>query len=130
MRILTGGHAIWMGGWTTQVHHGRDIIAADSTTDGLVRGAAVLEVMRVVALPTGDAGEVMLPPAYALADGILHGDHRVMPPDEIDPDYLDQDGRPALLAALVALGASADETDAALATYGSALDPEGPCTRF
>lgn len=124
MRLLTGGHAIWMGGWSTQVHHARDVIETDPQGQGLHRSADALAVLRREAQPTAEADEMMLPPAYALADSLVHGDHRIMPPDEIDPDYLDRDELPALEAALRALGASAEEIARYAARYADALTPE------
>lgn len=127
MRILTGGHAIWMGGWTTQVQLSPDVIDTEGTSPGgLRRTARVLEVLEAAARETETAGEKMLPPAWALADSLAHADHRIMPPDEIDPDYVEEDARPVLRSALAALGVSPDRRDAILQDYDEALrgDPD------
>ena len=116
MRVVTGGHALWMGGWTGQVHRHQDIIGRG----GLERPPAVLARLMTVAR-TLEAGLAMLPPAYALADGLIFDDHRVMPPDEIDPEYLEADEMPALLAALEDLGCSPGRARELAAPYRSRL---------
>jgi hypothetical protein len=123
MRILTGGHAIWMGGWSPQIHHHRDFIETGAG-EGLKRPDGIVELMLSVAVPTTSSEEVMLPPHYALADGLIYQDHAVMPPDEIDPDYLDQDERPALRTALAAFGLSEQEIDDLVTPYEQVLSAE------
>lgn len=120
MRLLTGGFAIWIGGWTGQVHHHRDIIGAGG---GLVRTPEVLERLRVGAEPYED-GFMVLTPAYALADGLVHRDHALVPPDEIDPDYLDQREDLNLFSALKVLGVADLEAAGLVAPYLSRLTPE------
>ncbi len=124
MRILTGGHAIWMGGWSHQVHHAKDVISPDAP-NSLIRSDAIMSVLSLVAFEV-EPGVYRLPPAYALADGLVHKDHRIMLPDEIDPDYLDRDERPAVIDALKALGMGQGDIAPALEPYGRCLDPEGP----
>lgn len=120
MRILTGGHAIWMGGWTGQVHHHQDIIEPDDQH----RSPAVMAVLQAVAVSVGE-GLHMLPPAYALADSLLHDGLRLMPPDEIDPDYLDQDERQSLHDALTHLGCPADRVEILASPYEDVLRVDG-----
>lgn len=119
MRILTGGHAIWMGGWTCQVHHHQDVICKG----GLKRSPDIISKMKPFALEM-EAGLFMLPPAYALADSLIHKDHRVMPPDEIENDYLDQDEAVNLRQALKDFGCSDDEVDVLAAPYDPCLTPD------
>jgi hypothetical protein len=109
-----------MGGWTGQVHLKQDVIGFDGD---LSRSASVIETMISVS-PLIEEGTYRLPPEYALADGLIHNDHRIMPPDEIDPDYLDRDERAPFKEALLALGASPDDVDDLMAPYCSCLDPE------
>jgi len=116
MRILTGGHAVWMGGWSGQVHHHQDVIGPE----GLDRKASVLAVLRDAAAELSP-GTFLLPPAHALADSLIHGDHRVMPPDEIDPDYLEKDERQTLRDALSELGCSGEEAEALASPYDAVL---------
>lgn len=120
MRILTGGHAIWMGGWTGQVHHHQDIIEPDDQH----RSPEVMTVLQNMAVHVGE-GLHMLPAAYALADSLLHEGLRIMPPDEIDPDYLEQDERQSLRDALIHLGCSLDRAGALAAPYEDVLRLEG-----
>jgi hypothetical protein len=119
MRLLTGGHAIWMGGWTGQVHLHQDFIGPG----GLTRSSKIQEVLLAVSAEV-EPGTYLVPPAYALADSLIHKDHRIMPADEIDPDYLDRDERPFLRSALEALGAHYDEIDDLVKPYEASLDPD------
>ena len=116
MRILNGGHAIWMGGWTTQVYYHQDVIAADS----LVRSPEVLAVLLQSSMETSP-GTWLLSPAYALADSLIHQDHHVVPPDEIDPDYLDQDERENLRLALRKLGCKEADIESLARPYDEFL---------
>lgn len=121
MRIVTGGHAIWMGGWSTQVHHKQDIIGGEG---GLIRPVDVIRRYATIATPMDDV--VLLPPAHALADSLVFQDHRIMPADELDPDYIEMDVRGQVREALSALGQSADLISALMAPYEQVLSGDDP----
>lgn len=120
MRILTGGFAVWMGGWTVQVHHHRDVIGPGM----LVRTDKVMDQLRAVATAY-DRDHLILPAVWALADGLAHDDHAVFPPDEIDPDYLERREDNNLREALLALGVTALEAQVLIQPYIAHLDPDG-----
>jgi hypothetical protein len=105
-----------MGGWSSQVHHHQDVIC----DTGLQRSASVKAKLLEVSAEV-EPGVFLLPPHYALADSLVHGDHRVMTPDEIDPDYIDQDERPRLREALEVLGCPEDEIPGIMAPYDFTL---------
>jgi hypothetical protein len=121
MRFLTGGFAIWMGGWTTQVHHHRDII-------GCYPGALEREVaycLRCRDFSTRFEEDLrILSPAAALADGLLHQDHDLVPPEDIDPDYLETPQVQAVLEALEVLGATRQDAEVLIEPYRLRLQPD------
>lgn len=121
MRIVTGGHALWMGGWSTQVHHKQDIIGGEG---GLIRPEDVLRRYATIALPMGDVA--LLPPAHALADSLVFHDHRIMPADELDPDYIEIDVRGDVAGALAALGQGVEIISALMAPYERVLSGDDP----
>lgn len=105
-----------MGGWTCQVHLHQDVISET----GLQRSALVIEKLIRVADDL-ETGCFRVPPAYGLADSLMHRDHRIMPADEIDPDYIDRDERPHLLNALVDLGCTEKQAQHLAAPYDTVL---------
>ncbi|MCW3782964.1 hypothetical protein [Defluviimonas salinarum] len=131
--LLAGGSALWLQGWTTQIHRLTEIILPEgeiAETAGLGqvrilrrddRHFAVLRDWSIEA-----DGRRMLRPEMAIADALVHrGDPEaawLAAPDDIDPDAFETDRMPELLRALDALGAG-PEVVAAAAGYADALDP-------
>lgn len=125
MRILTGGFAVWMGGWTVQVHHNRDIIGPGM----LMRTEKALMHLRNAATEY-DNDHLILPAVWALADGLFHQDHAVIPPDEIDPDYLEGREDRNLEKALLSLGSTPLEARILMEPYLAYLNPDHPHPSF
>lgn len=124
MRFLTGGFAIWMGGWTCQIHHRRDMIG-DLSGD-LSRSDLCHKLYLEHSVPF-EEGVRLLAPAAALADGLVFRDHPLTPPDEIDRDYLEEPQVESVEKILRKLGVSEDRLNAVLAPYHEFLHPDDFC---
>jgi len=114
-----------MAAWSGQVHHHQDEISAS----GLQRTVKVIDRMMRV-MEHVEEYTYILPPHYALADSLIHKDHRIMPPDEIDPDYIERDERAGLIAALQDLGCSLEDAKCLAAPYDEVLSHSDPADDF
>jgi hypothetical protein len=149
--VVVGGSALYHGGWTTQVHHrvevavlvDRNTMTLPSTDVGVQLVArpkrvmqVLLEAARGVASPWEDLD--MVPPEVAIIDsGLMRGTHydrlgRVtdLPPDEVDPDYLEEDASERFAAALdrfAAAGAPRDRLERIRARYPMLQEGDPGC---
>lgn len=143
--IMVGGGALYHGGWTNQVHEGIEIAAPFSRDNMRVpqtscgvrivprREADFLELYQHQNPDASGWQDVpVLDPAWAIADASLSGrwffsrEHptRDIPPDEIDTDYIGEDGHERLSRALEGLKASSPDRERCLETYGPVLTRE------
>jgi hypothetical protein len=147
--VIVGGSALYHGGWTTQVHHHIEVaVHADRNTMSVPKTdcgvqlvgrptrymRVLLEAASQVASPWEDL--LMVPPEYAIIDtNLMRNSHydrlgRVtdLPPDEVDPDYLEEDAAErfeAALARFAEAGAPQERLDAIHARYPM-LQPDEP----
>lgn len=75
--VIIGGHSLWIHGWTTQQHRLRELAVPEGSDlpvpageRHFARSAEVMEILQRVSEPCDDY--LLAPPAYALADMILH----------------------------------------------------------
>lgn len=130
--VIVGGSALYHGGWTTQVHplievavlvdrNSMRLPLTDCGVQLVPRPARhmrlLLDTAAEVASPW--TGLAMVPPEVAIIDaGLMRGTHfdrrgavMDLPPDEVDPDYLEPDAAERFAAALARfaeIGASMD----------------------
>lgn len=122
--IIIGGYSLWQHGWTMQQHQLREIaypmgaiIHYQAGERYFTRSAAELDIFEAVSDPLGDC--LLAPPAYALADMILHRDGELWWPgaSDLEEDEI-EDNRAEIIKALKAFGGHEQMLDDALAEEG------------
>lgn len=123
--LIGGGYALWKGGWISEQFQPCVMLAGGMTASG---DEAVLERPQTLFhrlcdnAAVNEDGRSILLPATALADGILHKDHRVIQPDEIETSFLKRDHLTDLVDALIDLGCDIGHAMHLAAPYKDCLE--------